>query len=88
MLLGPRDDWFTAAAVHGELPSEGMVLGAVVIGVLPESRLPAAAQARPGLSVRFAPLRDRRRAGQTRPGGRTMKTSTGSCDSTVKPWRS
>ncbi|MGW0368078.1 5-oxoprolinase subunit C family protein [Streptomyces coeruleorubidus] len=140
VLLGPRDDWFTAAAVRtlatgrfavsphsnrialrldgpsleravdGELPSEGMVLGAVqvppdgrpvlfladspttggypVIGVVPESRLPAAAQARPGLSVRFAPLRERRRAVQARPGGRTMKTSTGSCDSTVKPWRS
>ncbi len=114
VLLGPRDDWFTADAVRtlaagrfcvspnsnrialrlegpaleravdGELPSEGMVLGAVqvppdgrpvlfladspttggypVIGVVPEARLPAAAQARPGLSVRFAPLRDRRRA--------------------------
>ncbi|MGW3245660.1 5-oxoprolinase subunit C family protein [Streptomyces sp. NPDC001070] len=105
--LGPRDDWFTAAAVrtlaagrfsvsdrsnrialrmrgpalersvHRELPSEGMVVGAVqvppdgrpvvfladspttggypVIGVVPERGLAAAAQAVPGLPVRFHP---------------------------------
>lgn len=105
--LGPRDDWFTAAAVrtlaagrfhvsdrsnrialrttgpvleravHRELPSEGMVVGAVqvppegrpvvfladspttggypVIGVVPERALAAAAQAAPGLPVRFVP---------------------------------
>ncbi|TJZ49667.1 biotin-dependent carboxyltransferase family protein [Streptomyces piniterrae] len=113
VLLGPRDDWFTGAAVrtlaaarfsvspasnrialrtegpaleravHGELASEGMVPGAVqvppdgkpvlfladcpttggypVIGVVPESRLFAAAQAVPGLPVRFVPTRRRRR---------------------------
>ncbi|MCQ4083566.1 biotin-dependent carboxyltransferase family protein [Streptomyces sp. RB6PN25] len=66
-------------ARSGELPSEGMVLGAVqvppdgrpvvfladhpttggypVIGVVPEDRLAAAAQARPGTPVRFVPLR-------------------------------
>jgi allophanate hydrolase subunit 2 len=62
-------------AMAGELPSEGMVLGAIqvppdgrpvlfladspttggypVIGVVPEARLSAAAQAAPGLPVRF-----------------------------------
>lgn len=107
--LGPRDDWFTAAAVRtlaaerffvsersnrialrtagpaleraveGELPSEGMVVGAVqvppdgrpvvfladspttggypVIGVVRQSGLAAAAQAVPGLAVRFVPHR-------------------------------
>ncbi|MGP4004273.1 biotin-dependent carboxyltransferase family protein [Streptomyces sp. 8N706] len=111
VLLGPRDDWFTPAALHtlatgdyqvssasnriglrtvgpplersrdGELPSEGMMWGAVqvppngrpvvfladhpttggypVIGVVPESRLDAAAQAAPGTPVRFLPLRPR-----------------------------
>jgi allophanate hydrolase subunit 2 len=71
-------------AVDSELPSEGMVLGAVqvppdgrpvlfladspttggypVIGVVPETALSAAAQAPPGLPVRFVPLRDRRPA--------------------------
>ncbi|MET8680246.1 biotin-dependent carboxyltransferase family protein [Streptomyces sp. NPDC004647] len=109
VLLGPRDDWFTPAALHtlatgcyqvssvsnriglrtagpplersrdGELPSEGMVLGAVqvppdgrpvvfladhpttggypVVGVVPEARLDAAAQAAPGTPVRFVPVR-------------------------------
>ncbi|MEW2630877.1 biotin-dependent carboxyltransferase family protein [Streptomyces sp. NPDC048389] len=69
-------------AVHREMPSEGMVLGAVqvppdgkpvvfladcpttggypVIGVVPEDRLPAAAQAVPGSPVRFMPTRQRR----------------------------
>ncbi|MDQ0845661.1 MULTISPECIES: biotin-dependent carboxyltransferase family protein [unclassified Streptomyces] len=113
VLLGPRDDWFTAAAVdtlatgryeisqhsnrialrldgpplertvHREMPSEGMVVGAVqvppdgrpvvfladcpttggypVIGVVPESLLSPAAQAVPGLTVRFVPRRHRRR---------------------------
>ncbi|MFC9329862.1 biotin-dependent carboxyltransferase family protein [Kitasatospora sp. NPDC057015] len=64
----------------GELPSEGMVLGAVqippdgrpvifladhpttggypVVGVVPPADLAAAAQARPGTPLRFAPLRD------------------------------
>jgi biotin-dependent carboxylase-like uncharacterized protein len=112
VLLGPRDDWFTAAAVgtlatarfsvsaksnrialrmegpaleravHRELPSEGTMPGAIqvptdgrpvvfladcpttggypVIGVVPESRLAAAAQAAPGLPVRFTPIRHRR----------------------------
>jgi biotin-dependent carboxylase-like uncharacterized protein len=63
----------------GELPSEGMALGAVqvppdgrpvvfladhpttggypVVGVVPEHRLAAAAQAAPGTPLRFAPLR-------------------------------
>ncbi|HEX5569194.1 MAG TPA: biotin-dependent carboxyltransferase family protein [Streptomyces sp.] len=105
VVLGPRDDWFTAGALHtlatavyrvssagnriglrtegpalarardGELPSEGMVLGAVqvppgsgpvvfladhpttggypVVGVVPRKALAAAAQAVPGLPVRF-----------------------------------
>ncbi|MGH3388416.1 MAG: biotin-dependent carboxyltransferase family protein [Actinomadura sp.] len=105
LVLGPRHDWFTPAAldglataryavaaasnrialrtegpaleraVHRELPSEGMVLGGVqvppdgrplvfladhpttggypVIGVVPAPDLAAAAQARPGASVRF-----------------------------------
>ncbi|MGI5401010.1 biotin-dependent carboxyltransferase family protein [Streptomyces sp. CA-135486] len=109
VLLGPRDDWFTAEAVrtlgaarfsvsphsnrialrmngpaleravHGELASEGMVVGGIqvppdgkpvvfladcpttggypVIGVVPERRLAAAAQAAPGLPVRFVPMR-------------------------------
>ncbi|MFH0245511.1 biotin-dependent carboxyltransferase family protein [Streptomyces sp. HK10] len=109
MVPGPRDDWFTPAAlrtlargvyrvsaesnrvglrtegpalersVRGELPSEGMVTGAVqvppggepivflsdhpttggypVIGVVPREALAAAAQAVPGLRVRFVPLR-------------------------------
>jgi allophanate hydrolase subunit 2 len=70
--------------MDGELPSEGMVLGAIqvppdgrpvlfladspttggypVIGVVPETRLPAAAQAAPGLPVRFLPVRGRRPA--------------------------
>lgn len=108
VVLGPRDDWFTAAGVQalagngfrvscasnriglrtegpclervrdGELPSEGMVPGAVqvppdgrpvifladhpttggypVIGVVPEDRLWAAAQAAPGTPVRFVPV--------------------------------
>ena len=65
-------------AVHGELPSEGMVIGAIqvppngrpvvfladcpttdgypVIGVVPEKGLPAA-QAVPGLPLRFVPVR-------------------------------
>lgn len=112
VLLGPRDDWFTRAAlgtlasaryrvsaksnrialrtdgppleraVHQEMASEGMVVGAVqvppdgkpvvfladspttggypVIGVVPERSLAAAAQAVPGLPVRFMPLRHRR----------------------------
>ncbi|WP_328767677.1 biotin-dependent carboxyltransferase family protein [Streptomyces sp. NBC_00286] len=112
---GPRDDWFTPAAlrtlatarfaistqsnrialrtegpvleraVHGELPSEGMVIGAIqvppdgrpvvfladspttggypVIGVVPERRLAAAAQAVPGLPLRFVPVRRRVRTG-------------------------
>lgn len=69
-------------AREGELPSEGMVPGAVqvppdgrpvvfladhpttggypVIGVVPESALPAAAQAPPGTPVRFVPLRPTR----------------------------
>jgi biotin-dependent carboxylase-like uncharacterized protein len=107
--LGPRDDWFTAAAlrlfttrayrvspasnriglrtegppleraVTGELPSEGMVLGAVqvppdgrpvvfladhpttggypVVAVVGERDLAAAAQAVPGTTVRFIPVR-------------------------------
>ncbi|MGA4959101.1 5-oxoprolinase subunit C family protein [Streptomyces lavendulocolor] len=107
--LGPRDDWFTAAAlrlfstrayrvspasnriglrtegppleraVTGELPSEGMVLGAVqvppdgrpvvfladhpttggypVVAVVRERDLAAAAQAVPGTTVRFIPVR-------------------------------
>ncbi|TPQ21429.1 biotin-dependent carboxyltransferase family protein [Streptomyces sporangiiformans] len=111
VLLGPRDDWFAAAAVrtlatarfsvsahsnrialrmegptleravHRELPSEGTLPGAVqvptdgkpvvfladcpttggypVIGVVPEHGLAAAAQAVPGLPVRFAPIRRR-----------------------------
>ncbi|MEU1669510.1 biotin-dependent carboxyltransferase family protein [Streptomyces sparsogenes] len=64
-------------ARDGELPSEGMVLGALqvppdgrpvlfladhpttggypVVGVVPESHLPAAAQAVPGTALRFAP---------------------------------
>ncbi|MEU3458795.1 biotin-dependent carboxyltransferase family protein [Streptomyces sp. NPDC006733] len=68
-------------ASGGELPSEGMVLGAVqvppdgrpvlfladhpttggypVIGVVPEPRLAAAAQAVPGTPVRFLPVRGR-----------------------------
>ncbi|WP_405595784.1 biotin-dependent carboxyltransferase family protein [Streptomyces sp. NBC_01410] len=114
VLLGPRDDWFTATAVktlasarfsvspqsnrialrmdgptleravHREMPSEGMVLGAIqvppdgkpvvfladspttggypVIGVVPENRLSAAAQAGPGLGVRFAPVRRRQQS--------------------------
>ncbi|MFF3687879.1 biotin-dependent carboxyltransferase family protein [Streptomyces sp. NPDC002187] len=114
VLPGPRNDWFTDAAlrtlatarftvsphsnrialrmngpaleraVHGELASEGMVIGAIqvppdgrpvvfladspttggypVIGVVPESRLAAAAQATPGLPVRFTLLRTRERA--------------------------
>ncbi|MGW0828553.1 5-oxoprolinase subunit C family protein [Streptomyces sp. NPDC002845] len=67
--------------VQGEMPSEGMVVGAIqvppdgkpvvfladcpttggypVIGVVPENRLPAAAQAVPGLTVRFMPTRRR-----------------------------
>ncbi|SDY38203.1 biotin-dependent carboxylase uncharacterized domain-containing protein [Micromonospora pattaloongensis] len=67
-----------ARAIHGELPSEGMVLGAVqvppdgrpvvfladhpttggypVVGVVPGADLAAAAQARPGIPVRFRPL--------------------------------
>jgi biotin-dependent carboxylase-like uncharacterized protein len=112
VLLGPRDDWFTAdavrilitsrysvsaksnrialrmkgppveRAVHRELPSEGTMPGAIqiptdgkpvvfladcpttggypVIGVVPENPLAAAAQATPGLPVRFAPIRHRR----------------------------
>ncbi|MBV6700387.1 biotin-dependent carboxyltransferase family protein [Kitasatospora aureofaciens] len=111
LVLGPRDDWFTARALatlarsryhvsatsnriglrldgpplerasEGELPSEGMVLGAVqvppsghpvvfladhpttggypVIGVIPATALPAAAQAAPGTPVRFAPVHQR-----------------------------
>ncbi|MEV6261459.1 biotin-dependent carboxyltransferase family protein [Streptomyces sp. NPDC051784] len=103
--LGPRDDWFTEAALRtltgavytvsersnriglrvdgpalarardGELPSEGMVLGAVqvppdgrpvvflndhpttggypVVGVVADSALAGAAQAAPGVPVRF-----------------------------------
>lgn len=72
--LGPR----LSRARSGELPSEGMVLGAVqvppdgcpvvfladhpttggypVIGVVPHTALPAAAQAPPGTPVRFRPL--------------------------------
>ncbi|MEU9793622.1 biotin-dependent carboxyltransferase family protein [Streptomyces sparsogenes] len=68
-------------ARDGELPSEGMVLGALqvppdgrpvlfladhpttggypVVGVVPESHLPAAAQAVPGVPLRFAPLNAR-----------------------------
>ncbi|GAA3650736.1 biotin-dependent carboxyltransferase family protein [Streptomyces chitinivorans] len=109
LVPGPRDDWFTPAAlrvlarggyrvsaksnriglrtegpalersVRGELPSEGMVAGAVqvppggepivfladhpttggypVVGVVPREALAAAAQAVPGLRVRFVPLR-------------------------------
>ncbi|GGX87774.1 5-oxoprolinase subunit C family protein [Streptomyces fructofermentans] len=109
---GPRDDWFTAAAVRtlvsrpyrvssasnriglrtegpvlerarvGELPSEGMVLGAVqvppdgrpvvfladhpttggypVIAVVRAEDLPAAAQAAPGIPLRFAAVGRRR----------------------------
>ncbi|WP_338017919.1 biotin-dependent carboxyltransferase family protein [Streptomyces taklimakanensis] len=109
LVLGPRDDWFTPAALRllgagawrvsaasnrvglrtegpslerargGELPSEGVVTGAVqvppdgrpvvfladhpttggypVVGVVPEEALAAAAQAVPGLAVRFVPLR-------------------------------
>jgi biotin-dependent carboxylase-like uncharacterized protein len=109
LVLGPRDDWFTGAALRtlaraayrvsaesnrvglrtegpsperargGELPSEGMVTGAVqvppgggpvvfladhpttggypVVGVVPGEALAAAAQAVPGLPVRFVPLR-------------------------------
>ncbi|WP_169745230.1 biotin-dependent carboxyltransferase family protein [Streptomyces megasporus] len=109
LVLGPRDDWFTPAALRtlaratyrvssasnriglrtegpaleragaGELPSEGMVSGAVqvppdgrpvvfladhpttggypVVGVVPEEALAAAAQAVPGLPVRFVLLR-------------------------------
>lgn len=112
VMLGPRDDWFTRAAVdtlangrfwvssksnrialrtdgpaleravHNEMASEGMVVGAIqvppegkpvvfladspttggypVIGVVPEGHLAAAAQAVPGLPVRFMPLRRRR----------------------------
>ncbi|GHF73666.1 allophanate hydrolase [Kitasatospora xanthocidica] len=108
LLLGPRDDWFTARSLaslaradyrvsptsnriglrldgpglerarEGELPSEGMVLGAVqvppsgrpvifladhpttggypVVGVVPATALPAAAQAAPGTPVRFSPV--------------------------------
>ncbi|UUU31906.1 biotin-dependent carboxyltransferase family protein [Streptomyces sp. CA-210063] len=115
VLPGPRDDWFTTAALrtlatarftvssqsnrialrtdgpvleramHGELPSEGMVIGAIqvppdgrpvvfladcpttggypVIGVVPERGLPAAAQAVPGLPLRFVPVRRRPRTG-------------------------
>ncbi|MQS15350.1 biotin-dependent carboxyltransferase family protein [Streptomyces kaniharaensis] len=70
-----------ARAREGELPSEGMVLGAVqippdgqpvvfladhpttggypVIGVVPPTDLAAAAQARPGMPVRFVVLRGR-----------------------------
>ncbi|GAA2405013.1 biotin-dependent carboxyltransferase family protein [Streptomyces glaucosporus] len=111
LLLGPRDDWFTPAALRvlargtfrvsaasnrvglrtegpslerareGELPSEGMVAGAVqvppdgrpvvfladhpttggypVVGVVAGEALGAAAQAVPGLPVRFVPLRNR-----------------------------
>ncbi|WP_149185118.1 biotin-dependent carboxyltransferase family protein [Streptomyces sp. TRM49041] len=69
-------------AVHREMPSEGMVVGAIqvppdgkpvvfladcpttggypVIGVVPENRLSAAAQAGPGSPVRFVPTRRRR----------------------------
>ncbi|MER5219236.1 biotin-dependent carboxyltransferase family protein [Streptomyces flaveus] len=113
VLPGPRDDWFTPAAlhtlvtarftvssqsnrialrtdgpvleraVHGELPSEGMVIGAIqvppdgrpvvfladcpttggypVIGVVPEKSLADAAQAVPGLPLRFVPVRHRAR---------------------------
>lgn len=65
-------------AVTGELPSEGMVMGAIqvppdgkpvvfladspttggypVIGVIPEISLPSAAQAVPGLPVKFVPM--------------------------------
>ena len=120
VLLGPRDDWFTATAlrtlgaarfsvsshsnrialrmngpvleraVHGELASEGMVLGGIqvppdgkpvvfladcpttggypVIGVVPESRLATAAQATPGLPVRFVPMRHPRLGLSGRPG--------------------
>ncbi|MFJ6707375.1 MULTISPECIES: biotin-dependent carboxyltransferase family protein [unclassified Streptomyces] len=109
--LGPRDGWFTPAAVRtftsrayrvssasnriglrtegpalerarpGELASEGMVLGAVqvppdgrpvvfladhpttggypVIAVVRAADLPAAAQAVPGIPVRFVPVRRR-----------------------------
>ncbi|MBB5935329.1 5-oxoprolinase subunit C family protein [Streptomyces zagrosensis] len=116
LVLGPRDDWFTARALHtlgrgaytvspasnriglrvegpalerareGELPSEGMVLGALqvppdgrpvlflhdhpttggypVIGVVPEHRLAAAAQAAPGTPLRFVPRPARSRAGR------------------------
>ncbi|MGO4425859.1 allophanate hydrolase subunit 2 family protein, partial [Streptomyces sp. MCAF7] len=68
-------------ARDGELPSEGMVLGALqvppdgrpvlfladhpttggypVVGVVPEDRLAAAAQAVPGTVVRFVPRRAR-----------------------------
>ncbi|MFF7993632.1 biotin-dependent carboxyltransferase family protein [Kitasatospora xanthocidica] len=108
LVLGPRDDWFTARSLaslaradyrvsptsnriglrldgpglerarEGELPSEGMVLGAVqvppsgrpvifladhpttggypVVGVVPATALPAAAQAAPGTPVRFSPV--------------------------------
>lgn len=69
---------------EGELPSEGMVLGAVqvppdgrpvvfladhpttggypVIGVVPETSLPAAAQSPPGTPIRFVPAGGRRPA--------------------------
>lgn len=109
LLLGPRDDWFTDAALDllaghdftvssdadrvgirldgpqlprlrgGELASEGVVLGALqvptrgrptlfladrpvtggypVIGVVPKSGVDRAAQALPGMRVRFKPIR-------------------------------
>ncbi|MDV3123599.1 biotin-dependent carboxyltransferase family protein [Mycobacterium sp. 21AC1] len=109
LLLGPRDDWFTDAALDllaghdftvtpdtdrvgmrldgpqlprlrcGELASEGVVLGALqvptrgrptlfladrpvtggypVIGVVPKSGVDRAAQAVPGMRVRFKPFR-------------------------------
>ncbi|MEU9079056.1 biotin-dependent carboxyltransferase family protein [Kitasatospora sp. NPDC048538] len=80
--IGLRTEGPAVARVRtGELPSEGMVLGAVqippdgqpvvfladhpttggypVIGVVPTADLAAAAQARPGTPLRFAPLRER-----------------------------
>ncbi|MGW0778922.1 5-oxoprolinase subunit C family protein [Streptomyces sp. NPDC002835] len=126
VILGPRDDWFTRAAVDtlasgrfrvssksnrialrtdgpvleravpGEMASEGMAVGAIqvppegkpvvfladspttggypVIGVVPESHLAAAAQAVPGIPIRFGPILQRHRR-TARPGNAHLAAS-------------